>query len=109
MNKYQSMKQELKYRAKQIREIKAELKEAHRNWQHSKAAELEYKKAKAKREFRYRHIACSLFRGKALSQIENPWKKGSPDLVYINNLVKQFEAERKEEEEQYEQAVCLGS
>ncbi len=128
MNKYQLTKKWLKEQAIKIKETKNNLKETQRenlpyidfhleyceeHVEHDKWAtrlyNLEHDKKNAKRKFRYKHIACSLFRGKTLEQIEQPKHGNEPNMKTINSYLDIFIKERKEEEAEYEQAIRFGA
>jgi len=105
MNKYQYTKQWLKDQAVKIKKIKKEFKEAQRTY--TLTWQLYREKNTSKREYRHRHIAYSLFRGRTMEQIEKPSPHNLPNMSHVNELLKELEdARAKEQEHEIEKIVC---
>lgn len=88
MSKYQEIKQELKSLAKQIKNKKEEHKEAQRQNKDNLAWHVV---SKFKYEFRHRHIAMSIIRGRKREEIERPASDNQPSEEYIKKLVEHYE------------------
>ena len=87
-------KVELKALAQDIRELKHTIKEAQRNA--GGAWKYQYKLPGLKSDFRHKHIAYCLARGKSYEQIENKTREGNePNFDYIEKLVKEYEEKRE--------------
>lgn len=83
------VKENLKAEAKVIRETKIELKEAMRNG--TGAWRLQGQLSSRKREWRHKHIAYCLLKGRKLEEIEfNSWKAGSPSFQLIEKYKTAF-------------------
>ena len=103
MSKYQEIKEELKALAKQIKSKRIEYKEAQRNnkltWRIiSDLDELVY-------QFRHRHIAMSIIRGRLREEIEKPGRYNLPNEHYIADLVEEYEKILQTEMEDHEQTL----
>lgn len=97
-------KVELKALAQDIRELKQTIKEAQRN--DDGAARYQYKLPGLKDEFRHKHIAYCMAKGRSYEQIENKTREGNePDFNYIKKLVEEYEAKK----EQIDEAVVCDS
>lgn len=57
---------------------------------------------KAQYEFRHKHIAYCLVRGRTMDQIEKPFHYNKPDMKYVNQLVENL----KKELENEQKALC---
>lgn len=81
-----NLKTELKELAVKIHDLKANTKDYQR--QHfGDSGTLGYELYKAKYEFRHKHIAYCLMRGRTLEQIEKPHEDNKPDMCYIEKLL----------------------
>jgi len=95
MTKYQEIKEELKALAKKIKNTKKEYKEAQRANKWDTAWRIGNAVDNLKYEFRHRHIAMSIIRGRNRDEIERPGPYNLPNEQYIKLWV-----------EKYEQALC---
>lgn len=95
--KYQKFKSELKGLAKEIRERRAKTKQYQRehggchphrwnckNWE-------DYEYTNKQWEYRHKHIAYCLLRGRTYEQIEKPKEGNEPDMDYITTIMKEKE------------------
>ena len=81
------MKEELKELAKSIKTNKPLFKDAQRsgNWE----KQWKYCTIAKSSEFRYKHIAYCILRGRTLEQIEGKNREGNkPNMDYINKIIK---------------------
>lgn len=86
--KYTNLKLELKTLACRIKELKSHRKVNNRgNW---KLYDLHFKIWKMKREFRHKHIAYCLLRGRSYEQIEQPAEYNQPDMGLVSRYMEQF-------------------
>ena len=90
------LKNELKSLAKSIKETKLSRKEPNRNgeslWKiQSRCDSLSY-------DFRHKHIAYCLLRGRTMEQIEKPREGNEPSQHYIDKYMEEYAWEPREEE-----------
>ena len=94
--KYPKLKNELKELAKEIKE----LKHKRDNWwnfkhevpdyaQHYPQAVFMYQVFRKAREFRHKHIAYCLLRGRSYEQVEQPRKGNEPDMIYVQMIMEE--------------------
>ena len=102
MSKYQEVKAELKALAKQIKKYKEEYKEAQRQQKYNSVCRIGNNVTESVYQFRHRHIAMSIIRGRERDEIECPAKDNLPNEYYIQELVDKY---KKEMEEEYEQTL----
>ena len=88
--KYPELKSELKELAKEIREWKRNRKEDRRFELKISQWEAESQVEWRKREFRHKHIAYCMLRGRKYEQIEN-FCKVSPNFDWINSIMEKYE------------------
>ena len=81
----QTLKQELKELSERIRKTKPEMKDYQRA-HHGDHGTLGWNLGKAQYEFRHKHIARCLLKGRTIEQIEHPHSKKRND-VYIEKLM----------------------
>ena len=80
-----SLKEELKSIAKQITNNKKEIKETQRKGKY--AGSLQYETLKEQRDYRHKHIAYCLLRGRKYEEIENKTREGNePNLAIIKKI-----------------------
>lgn len=81
-----TLKAELKVTAKNITEAKLAMKAAFKsnNWADAFSSQDRYRTAK--RDYRHKHIAYCLVRGKTYSEIENPKPDNKADLSLVHTL-----------------------
>jgi len=94
--KYPKLKSELKDLAKKIKE----LKHKRDNWWNFKHEVADYqqnyvqsifmwKAFEKAREFRHKHIAYCLLRGRLYEQIEQPREGNEPDMIYVQMIMEE--------------------
>ena len=109
MNKaYSIIKEDLKGLAKEIKELKLKFKDGQRKgiWVYKTERRLH----NAKYEFRHKHIARCLLRGRDYEQIEKPAKNNNPDWDTIEKYKQEFTdliEQHKEPVEVKESHICL--
>ena len=106
MSKYHEIKEELKTLAKQIKKYKLEYKEAQRKNKFNSIWDIEKDVRESVYQFRHRHIAMSIIRGRERDEIERPGDDNLPNEYYIKELVDIYEKELAEE---YEQALRINA
>ena len=89
MNTKQETKEELKGLAKEIRATKEAIKESQRQGKYDEHYRLYLKVESLKKEFRHKHIAYCLLRGRTLEQIERPNTGNEPSM----QLIEKYKAE----------------
>ena len=98
--KIAELKQQLKEKAQEIRELKIETKETQKE-HNGCAGGLQYKTQKASRWYRNHHIAYCLLRGRTYDQIETPREGNEPNWKIIEEL--------KQEYAFHAEDVCVGA
>lgn len=103
MKKIKMLKLSLKELAESISKSKRSLKDCQRRtgqageWEgqpgHSKYFYYSSDVMSAKYEFRHKHIAYCLLRGRTIEQIEMPAKDNQPDLSYIQEIQNEYREE----------------
>lgn len=97
--KYTNLKLQLKELATIIKELKSHRKLDNRgNW---KLWSLQQDIDKYKKEFRYKHIAYCLLRGKTYNEIETPARNNPPNMCVVNKYMEQHNVTKEN--------VCAGS
>ena len=90
--KYPELKAELKELAKEIKELK--YKRDHW-WEFGNdQSEFMWQAFKTAREFRHKHIAYCMMRGRSYEEIEQPREDNKPDMVHVQLLMEKYD--RKE-------------
>ena len=93
MEKIYAVKDQLKTEAKELRDVKFDMKSAMRRGDHdwrTGGGALQSKLIKMKHEWRHKHVAYCLLKGRSLEQIERHCAEGNElDL----SLVEKFKAE----------------
>ena len=100
MSKYHEIKEELKTLAKQIKKYKLEYKEAQRKNKFNSIWDIGKDVYESVYQFRHRHIAMSIIRGRERVEIEQPGDDNLPNEYYIKELVEKYEKELAKEYEQ---------
>ena len=89
---YKQIKEELKELASKIRPSKQTLKDLHRA--NPKDMQLIWKEIRTlytiKKEYRHRHIARCLLRGRSYDQIEIPAEDNKPNGDLVNKYIKEY-------------------
>ena len=87
--KYPKLKSELKELAKEIKVLK--YKRDH--WQEfgNDQSEFMWRAHREAREFRHKHIAYCLLRGRHYEQIEQPREDNKPDMIYVQMVMEEYE------------------
>jgi len=96
--KYPKLKKELKELAKEIKALKHRrdnwwnFKHELESWQQSYVQSVfMYRAFEKSREFRHKHIAYCLLRGRSYEQIEQPREDNKPDMVYVQMVMEEYE------------------
>jgi len=88
------LKNDLKELAKELRDVKSKRNESFRNGEIGKAGKFQYSVLNLKHEFRHKHIAYCMSRGREYTQIEPKVREGNEvDWNYINKLIIPKESE----------------
>ena len=95
MNKFQELKQWLKDNAKELTKLKLELKNYQRNHGGS-GSTYHYEVDKLRHEWRHKHIAYCIMRGRTYEQIENPSSDNPANTTLIQRYIEEFTVERDE-------------
>jgi hypothetical protein len=101
--KYPELKAELKELAKEIKAAKIRRD----NWwnykhelpdyfQNQSQSVFMYRAARKSREFRHKHIAYCLLRGRSYEQIEQPHKYNKPDMIYVQMIMEEHGQQKAE-------------
>lgn len=86
------LKNELKELAVEIRQAKNQRNEAFRNGMETMAGTFQYDVLSLKHDYRHKHIAYSLMRGKEYSQVEPKVRKGNePDMKLVESYIQKEE------------------
>ena len=94
--KYPQLKAELKALAKEIKLWKFLRKPANREDTRLKQWDVDFNVFKYKREFRHKHIAYCLLRGRQYEEIEQPREDNKPDMIYVNMVMEEYEQPKTE-------------
>src|SRR4030043_392970 len=90
-----SLKEELKVSAVEIRELKNETKETQKKGNY--AGSLQYALFKLSREYRHKHIAYCLMRGRSYEQIERKCREGNePNKDLIQEIIHEYSQTEKD-------------
>lgn len=87
--KYPQLKAELKALAKEIKEWK--FKRDHWYDYDSLQWKFQYGVMERAREFRHKHIAYCLLRGRKYEEIEQPRENNKPDMIYVQLVMEEYE------------------
>ena len=96
--KYPQLKAELKTLAKEIKELKLRRD----NWWDFKHELPDYyqnqvqsvfmcRANRKSREFRHKHIAYCLLRGRSYEEFEQPREDNKPDMIYVQMVMEEYE------------------
>ena len=97
--KYINLKNKLKELANRIRELKSHRKQDNRgDWS---IWDIEYNIWRDKREYRHKHIAYCLLRGRMYDEIERPGADNPANMALVNKYMEQYNVK--------EENVCTGS
>lgn len=92
--KFMKIKEELKVEARALTDIKAEIKDKQRN--RKVVGSLQWKLSCMKHEWRHKHIAYCLIKGRTLESIEGKCDHGNePNLALVEKYKKGFESDVK--------------
>lgn len=101
--KYPELKSELKELAKKIKaakvrrdnfwEYKHELAD---NYQNSAQSVFMCRAVRLSNEFRHKHIAYCLLRGRSYEQIEQPRDNNKPDMIYVQMIMEEYGQQKTE-------------
>ena len=92
--KFMKIKEELKVEAKVLTNLKAEIKEKQRSGK--AAGSLQWKLLDLKYQWRHKHIAYCLIKGRSLEEIEGKCNEGNePNLTLVATYKKGFESDVK--------------
>ena len=105
--KYPELKSELKALAKEIRGWK--FKRDHWYDYSNVQWEFQYKVIRKAREFRHKHIAYCLLRGRAYFEIECPANDNKPDNRYISQIMEKYEQETELGSVQHQEGCLVTS
>jgi hypothetical protein len=89
--KYPKLKKELKDLAKEIKLWKFLRKPVNRKDTRLQQWDVDYNVFRYKREFRHKHIAYCLLRGRSYEQIEQPRDDNKPDMIYVQMIMDEYE------------------
>ena len=89
--KYPKLKMELKELAKEIKLWKFLRKPINRKDTGLQQWDVDYGLFQDKREFRHKHIAYCLLRGRSYGQIEQPREDNKPDMIYVQMVMEEYE------------------
>lgn len=85
-----SLKEELKSDAAKIRENNLEIKRLQKNGEY--AGNLQFSRISLKKNFRHKHIAYCMLRGRTYEQIESKCgEKNKPDFDKIKEIMDEYE------------------
>lgn len=88
---FKTLKAELKIEASDLHNIKAETKKTQRENGSASACTLQYTILKMKRDYRHRHIAYSLMKGRTYEQIEPKCAENNkPDHELIQRIISEY-------------------
>jgi len=94
--KYPELKKELKELAKEIKELKHRRDhwwdfkhEVEDFYQNQVQSVFMYRAFRKSREFRHKHIAYCLLRGRSYEQIEQPREDNKPDMIYVQMIMEE--------------------
>jgi len=86
---FKTLKEELKEMAVKIKETKIETKDTQKKGEY--AGSLQYALLKFRREYRHKHIAYSLMRGRSYEQIEPKCREGNePNKDLIQEIIDEY-------------------
>jgi hypothetical protein len=89
MKRSNPVKEELKKMAEKLRQIRIDIAETQKKGEY--AGYMQSEQRFLKFEFRHRHIAYCMLRGRSYEQIERKFREGhEPDMNYVEKLQEQF-------------------
>jgi hypothetical protein len=94
--KYPELKKELKFLAKKIKELKIK-RDNFRDFAHEvkeprwAQSIFMWRAQEEAREFRHKHIAYCLLRGRRYEEIERPREGNEPDMIYVQMVMDEYE------------------
>jgi len=95
MKKTNPVKEQLKKMSERLKQLRHEIADTQRKG--NVASDLMSEQSFTKREFRHRHIAYGLLRGRTYEQIENKVKEGNePNFQRVEDLKRKFQEELEE-------------
>ena len=112
MKSIKEFKEEQKQGAKEIRELRLKMKDAQRGKISWKREYDQWEVCKKSQEWRHRHIAYCMLRGKEYAQIEPKVRDGNePDMVLVDRIMSNYsppEVTHAEGDAGRVEAVCAG-